>query len=133
MEIGRLGRLVLRRGHYVYAGSALGPGGLGARLRRHLVVEKPLHWHIDYLRAALAVVEIWYTLDHERREHQWAAAFVAARPTSVPLKGFGASDCDCTAHLFFSTALPSVRGFRARLARRVPDHGPVMCHRLSRD
>jgi len=124
---------VLREGYYAYVGSAFGPGGLGARLRRHLAVAKPLHWHIDYLRAAVAVVEIWVTLDHVRREHQWAAAVAAARPASMPLKGFGASDCDCPAHLFFSATLPSVRSFRARLSRRIPDLGPVMCHRLSRD
>ena len=34
----------------VYVGSAMGPGGLPARIKRHLVKSgKKLYWHIDYL------------------------------------------------------------------------------------
>ena len=34
-EIGRWGRLTIRPGYYVYVGSALGPGGVRARVSRH--------------------------------------------------------------------------------------------------
>jgi len=35
IEIGRLGSLFFPRGYYLYVGSAMGPGGLVARLARH--------------------------------------------------------------------------------------------------
>ncbi len=48
------GRLLrLPRGVYVYTGSAMGPGGLAARLRRHLCGRRRrLWWHIDRLLTA---------------------------------------------------------------------------------
>ena len=58
--VGRLGVLEAQPGYYVYVGSALGPGGLAARLGRHLRREKTWHWHVDYLRAAAHVEELWY-------------------------------------------------------------------------
>ena len=42
----------LAPGRYVYCGSAYGPGGLGARLRRHLRTDKAVRWHVDHLTAA---------------------------------------------------------------------------------
>ncbi len=53
--VGRLGRLALRPGHYVYVGSAQGPGGVRARLSRHLRQATRPHWHIDYLTAAAEI------------------------------------------------------------------------------
>ena len=43
-------------GHYLYAGSANGRGGLRARLARHLRRDKKPHWHIDRLTVAAAQV-----------------------------------------------------------------------------
>ena len=54
----RFGKLTLAAGQYAYVGSAHGPGGLRARVGRHLRAEKPLHWHIDYLTAALPVMHV---------------------------------------------------------------------------
>jgi Domain of unknown function DUF123 len=51
IQIGRLGALQLQSGFYVYVGSALGPGGVRARLAHHLKLSRRPHWHIDYLRA----------------------------------------------------------------------------------
>ena len=34
---------------------------------------------------------------------------------SVPMPGFGSSDCDCAAHLFSYTDAPSIRAFRQRV------------------
>ncbi len=39
----------LQDGTYCYLGSAMGPGGLGSRLRRHISESSRKHWHIDYL------------------------------------------------------------------------------------
>ena len=36
IQIGRLGDLVMQPGYYIYVGSAFGPGGLAARVGRHL-------------------------------------------------------------------------------------------------
>ena len=48
--IGRLGIFSFEPGHYIYVGSALGPGGLAGRLERHLDKDRQVsHWHIDYL------------------------------------------------------------------------------------
>ncbi len=114
--VGRLGRFHLAAGWYVYVGSALGPGGLAARVGRHLRREKRLHWHVDYLLAVAPVVAVWYAVGRERRECAWARS-LAARPGAIlPVRGFGASDCHCPAHLFYFAARPT-RDLLSRAAR----------------
>ena len=49
VEVGSLGSVSLDKGLYVYIGSAKGPGGLRARLRRHMSRDKKIRWHIDYI------------------------------------------------------------------------------------
>jgi Uri superfamily endonuclease len=83
------------------------------------------HWHIDYLRTATRLEEVWHVYDTTRREHQWAGVFRRARGASLPLRGFGASDCSCVSHLFFFATRPASHAFRRRLRRAFPDHGPV--------
>ena len=48
---GKLGRARLRKGRYLYTGSALGHGAvsLEGRLERHMSRQKRLRWHVDYL------------------------------------------------------------------------------------
>jgi len=113
LPIGRLGVLALRPGHYLYVGSAFGLGGLAARVARHLRADKPRHWHLDYLRPALEPLETWWRPGPVRLEHRWALALCAAPGISVPLAGFGASDCRCPAHLF---AARSAAGARRAIA-----------------
>jgi len=72
IQIGRLGALQLQSGFYVYVGSALGPGGVHARLAHHRKLSLRPHWHIDYLRAHTKVEEICYRLNTRRLEHVWA-------------------------------------------------------------
>ncbi len=43
------GSRTLAPGRHAYCGSAYGPGGLRARLRRHLKREKARRWHVDHL------------------------------------------------------------------------------------
>ena len=104
INVGRLGGLNFRRGWYAYVGSAFGPGGLAARIGRHLRVEKKHRWHIDYLRAAADVRWIWYSTAEVSREHIWAE--VLAEEKGLPVLGFGCSDCRCPAHLFFFSRQP---------------------------
>lgn len=117
LRVGRLGRLRLRRGYYVYVGSALGPGGLRARLAHHARRAARPHWHIDHLRRGARPLEAWYACGLERREHEWARRMGGLRGAAVPAHRFGASDCRCASHLVFFARPPSVRAFRAALAR----------------
>ena len=117
VQIGRWGRLDVEPGYYLYVGSAFGPGGVAARVTRHLRKRKPRRWHLDYLRAHVIPAQIWICYDPERREHPWATA-VGNSPCVNPIEGFGSSDCRCRAHLFrikaqadlewLSTVLPGV-------------------------
>jgi Uri superfamily endonuclease len=115
VEIGKLGALRVRPGFYVYVGSAFGPGGLKARIAHHGRISERPHWHIDYLRSILHLNEAWYTYAAERNEHQWADTFSSLRGATIPMTGFGASDCSCISHLFAFSTHPSIRSFRRRL------------------
>jgi Uri superfamily endonuclease len=128
MEIGRLGRLDLRCGFYVYVGSAFGPGGLRARLRHHLRPATRPHWHVDYLRAETRLVEIWYSRDEAVREHAWADAIRQMRSASTPLPGFGSSDCRCPSHLSFHPERPTRSSLRRALRRLLPRR--AVLHRI---
>ncbi|WP_263831312.1 GIY-YIG nuclease family protein [Salinibacter sp.] len=125
IEVGALGAMIVRPGVYVYVGSAFGPGGLRARVGRHARGDGAQHWHVDYLRAATALEAVWYTHDPERRECTWAAVLRDRSGATVPVDGFGASDCTCPAHLTRFESVPSLSSFRARLREQYPDHAPV--------
>ena len=66
IEAGALGVMSVEPGTYVYVGSAFGPGGLRARVGRHVRDDGALHWHVDYLRAVTTLDTVWYTHDAER-------------------------------------------------------------------
>ena len=125
LVIGRLGTLAIRPGRYVYVGSAMGPGGLAARIARHGRQDKKRRWHIDYLTAVLPLEEVWFTADARRQECPWAELISRLPGASVPLAGFGSSDCTCHAHLYFFEAAPSWQMFQRRLKEAVVHHGPV--------
>jgi Uri superfamily endonuclease len=108
IEIGRLGVTRFPAGALFYLGSAHGPGGLKARLSRHLQpdIAKSHHWHIDYLRGIAQVRASAYLTESEtappaRLECLWSQALIHLPGSCVPLPGFGASDCrlGCPAHL----------------------------------
>jgi Uri superfamily endonuclease len=102
LEIGRLGRRTFRPGRYVYLGSALGPGGVAARLNRHLRANKRTHWHIDYLTPAAPIVGTGTVYGPDRCECTWAHALRKLDGATAPVNGFGSSDCrsGCIAHLW---------------------------------
>ena len=107
--VGRLGSWRLAAGYYLYVGSALGPGGLAARLKRHLRADKRPFWHIDYLRQVGVVTAVCWLQSPERYEHEWAAAAQQLPGAAIPVPRFGASDCRCAAHLFHFEQLPDLR------------------------
>ena len=97
ISVGRRGAAEFPAGEYAYVGSAL--GGLEARLRRHWRKEKRLHWHIDYLLREATIEKVILAQTCERIECQ-LASFFSKRFDFVPR--FGASDCQCCSHLFWS-------------------------------
>jgi len=125
IEVGALGTMTVRPGWYVYVGSAFGPGGLRARVQRHARGDGALHWHVDYLRAVTTLATVWCTHDDERRECTWVTLLRNAPGSRVPMDGFGASDCDCPAHLVAFDEPPSLSGFRQRLRAEVSGHAPI--------
>jgi len=120
LTVGRLGRFCFPAGIYVYVGSGHGPGGMAARVARHLREPKPRRWHVDYLRPHAWPVEIWCAIGARKRECVWAQTLLTLPGASIPVPRFGASDCRCPAHLVHFSALPD----RAAFAQAVG--GPVM-------
>lgn len=118
LRVGRLGEYTLPSGWLAYVGSAHGPGGLRARVGRHFRQPKPIHWHIDALTAHLPICLVWYRASSARLECGWAAALSDLPRASIPIAGFGSSDCRCGTHLF---ALPGSTLSRAWEALDYPD------------
>ena len=85
-------------GTYLYAGRAMGPGGLRARLRRHVNPNKKQHWHVDRLTASDTIVAIG--MFENISECEIVARAIDRIEARTPIVGFGSSDCrTCTAHL----------------------------------
>jgi Uri superfamily endonuclease len=110
LQVGRFGGLNFPAGNYVYLGSARGPGGIRARLGRHIHGGAKTRWHIDYLRARALVVEYgfreqsnWRLADEIPLECQWSQEIAKLPGATTPVVKFGASDCKagCQAHLVF--------------------------------
>jgi Uri superfamily endonuclease len=106
LDVGRLGRVDLPLGWYVYVGSAL--GGLGARLRRHAQPVKRRRWHVDVLRAAGALVAIAVRIGPDRIECATAATVARLAGGTQPVPRFGSSDCRCRSHLVRFAARPDL-------------------------
>lgn len=135
LAIGARGALSLEPGHYVYLGSAFGPGGLGARLRHHLNEPRRLHWHIDYLRSACELQGAWLASADRDLEHAWATSLLALPQSRLPMPGFGSSDCQCSAHLVVIPAAVSWKKIGLVLAAdgHAPEYMSVgrLCRQLS--
>lgn len=107
IQVGRLGPLRLEPGYYFYTGSAFGPGGIRARVRHHHSGRSRPHWHLDYVRPALTLQEVWYSTDSVRHEHAWADSLYYTLKMKVPLARLGASDCRCETHFFYTDDKPA--------------------------
>ncbi len=100
ITVGALGIRNFAAGYYLYVGSAWGPGGLAARVGRHLRGPTTTHWHIDYLRARSRPIAIWLA-PQRHEECAWIAYLATLPEISWPVPGFGASDCPCATHLAY--------------------------------
>ena len=89
---------VLKKGQYLYAGSAFAPGGIRGRVRHHLTQPKPAHWHVDDLTNVGLVQAIF--IFPGVRECKVIKRFQRVTEIQTPIPGFGSSDCaTCEAHL----------------------------------
>jgi len=87
----------LASGLYGYCGSAFGPGGIRARVSRHLRGDKPMRWHVDRLTVAGRVEQAGIRIGGRECD---LAGELLARGCMAVLPGFGSSDCrGCPAHL----------------------------------
>lgn len=111
IRVGRLGKLSFPPGYYAYVGSALGPGGLAARIKHHLKISSKPRWHLDFLRRFARPHEVWVSAEAVRREHAWANS-LTRMPAAEPVPGFGCSDCCCPAHLFRFPGPPEFDRFK---------------------
>jgi len=101
VTVGKLGQARFKAGWYVYTGSA--KRNLGWRLARHLgeCGAKRLRWHIDYLLVCPeAKVAAWRTFRFRCRRECDENLKLLESAATVPMRGFGSSDCRrCPAHL----------------------------------
>ncbi|WP_226480639.1 GIY-YIG nuclease family protein [Natrinema amylolyticum] len=108
IEVGALGDREFPAGAYAYVGSAFGPGGF-SRVDRHRELadgdRETRHWHIDYLLGHSAThLETAITFPNADRECE-----LADRLPGEFVSGFGASDCDCEAHLLAAPDAAAIR------------------------
>ena len=95
---GRTGSGNLPVGTYFYAGSAYGPGGLAARLKRHFRKDKTVHWHIDRLTLHASNLMAFAVVGGN--ECELAERLLKSGDFEIALEGFGSTDCrTCDSHL----------------------------------
>ena len=70
------------------------------RIKRHLRLNKKIHWHIDYLLKKSKIIDVFYK-ENDTREECLIAKKLDEKLYSTT--GFGCSDCKCKSHLFYGT------------------------------
>jgi len=107
LKVRKLGYFNFKTGYYAYTGSALGNGAtsLKRRVARHLKKEKSKNWHIDFLLANknAKVTAVIVAESSVNKECQINNLIKNIQGASVPIVGFGASDCkqSCKSHLIY--------------------------------
>ncbi|MHA1784604.1 MAG: GIY-YIG nuclease family protein [Candidatus Helarchaeota archaeon] len=110
IHVGSLGILNLKKGFYIYIGSAM--NGLESRVKRHLSKRKKIHWHVDYLLENSEIVQI-YIKDNGLKEECNTAHKFHEIFKNIPK--FGSSDCKCQSHLFYSENLQEVKNLLKKM------------------
>jgi sugar fermentation stimulation protein A len=111
----RVGRrdIYFYEGYYIYCGSAM--NGLAKRIERHFLREKKLRWNIDYISARMQPIKAFGILSNEKIEC-WLSKELSA--IFDAFDNFGASDCRCETHLYYSRTTP-LRKIEEFLRRRL--------------
>lgn len=105
-------------GLYGYCGSAYGPGGIRARVSRHLRDDKAIRWHVDHLTTAGRVAQIGIRVGGHECD---LVGVLLARGGMAVLPGFGSTDCRlCPAHLL---RIPDGAGLPAEIFDLVVSRG----------
>lgn len=92
--------IILKRGYYIYAGSALRK--CGWRLIRHICKRrKKLHWHIDRLLKNPKAKVIAVGLLPSKKKVECILSNHIASMADRSIRGFGSTDCDCPSHLHY--------------------------------
>jgi Uri superfamily endonuclease len=115
ISVGKLGTFAFPAGYYLYVGSALGSGGLEARLARHRRRGKKSRWHVDYLLEHAQLVEVWSIASTDKLECRWAQSARQLPGSEIPVPGFGSSDCRCLSHLIYLARKPAYEEFTAKM------------------
>jgi len=102
IDVGKLGKVLFRKGFYVYVGSAM--ANLSKRMERHRHLRKRHHWHIDELRAVAEFHSVLAIRSSQRLECEVAKGMSEIAEWSVPR--FGSTDCSCDTHLFGTSSDP---------------------------
>ncbi len=102
IEVGRLGLFTFEAGRYAYVGSAM--GGLSRRVARYIRGVGRPHWHIDTLLPVFRLHAL-YLFPSPIRQECRIARIISEIPQSVPVPGFGSTDCRCASHLFNITRI----------------------------
>ncbi|MFT0899324.1 GIY-YIG nuclease family protein [Candidatus Methanoprimaticola sp. MG2] len=101
IRVGALGTITFPEGLYCYTGSAM--GGIDQRVSRHILGEKRLRWHADYLTVNASWVRAFVSYPDFVPECELAR--MAEECGMEPFApGFGCSDCRCRTHLFRTDA-----------------------------
>lgn len=98
----RFAGTILAKGTYFYCGSANGPGGIAARVKRHCKPDKKPHWHVDELTSngAGRVVSVLVVPGGDECVLRQRIEDAKPKRIKFPAQGFGSSDCVvCSSHL----------------------------------
>jgi histidyl-tRNA synthetase len=115
--------IALPAGRYLYCGSAKGPGGLKARLSRHVRRGKSVRWHVDQLTERGLVIGSWIFPGGDECEVVQMCSYLP-----MPIAGFGSSDCaTCRSHLLQWSNRTELLLPNADLCRRLLRPHPHFC------
>ena len=98
IQIGKIGKISFKRGYYYYIGKAFGKGGFKGRILRHLNKSTKKRWHIDYLKifCKIKFIVLFPFLNIECKLADILKDYFEF------VNGFGATDCKCKSHLFYT-------------------------------
>ncbi|MBO8182980.1 MAG: GIY-YIG nuclease family protein [Archaeoglobus sp.] len=97
-------KLYFEKGYYIYCGSAM--NNLEKRIERHFSKEKKLRWNIDYLSVKIRPITAFGIISEEKIE-----CWLSKELSKIfdEFDEFGAADCSCKTHLFYSQSNPLKR------------------------
>jgi Uri superfamily endonuclease len=113
VDAGALHNVRLRKGLYVYVGSA--QNSMEKRIARHLRKAKRRFWHIDYLLAATGVTVVGAFRKPGPKSDECKLARRLGR-AGTAVRKFGSSDCHCQSHLFRVESYSFLRDWIDQLA-----------------